>query len=85
MSLIGWILLGLLAGFIASKLIDNDGENLLFDLGLGCVGAVLGGLLFSLFGASGVTGLNLHSLIVSVIGAVVALALYHLLIRRRVL
>lgn len=85
MSFLGWILLGLLAGFIASKLIDNDGENLLFDLCLGCAGAVLGGLLFSLFGSSGVTGLNLHSLVVSVIGAVIALVLYHLLIRRRAL
>lgn len=85
MSFLGWIVLGLLAGFIASKIIDNDGENLLFDLILGSVGAVVGGLLFSLFGASGVTGLNLYSLLVAVIGAVIALTLYHMLSGRRAL
>lgn len=85
MSFLGWILLGLLAGFIASKIIDNDGENLIFDLILGSVGAVVGGLLFSLFGAAGVTGLNLYSQIVAVIGAIIALALYHMLSGRRAL
>lgn len=85
MSFLGWIVLGLLAGFIASKIIDNDGENLLFDLILGSVGAVVGGLLFSLFGASGVTGLNLYSLLVAVIGAIIALTLYHMLSGRRAL
>ena len=70
MSILAWIILGLLAGFIGSKIVNKSGEGLLLDLVLGIVGAVVGGFLFDLFGASGVTGLNASSLLVSVIGAV---------------
>ena len=81
MSIIGWIVLGLIAGFIASKIVNKEGEGLLLDIVLGVVGAVVGGLLFNQFGAAGVSGLNLYSLLVAVVGAVIVLVLYHLVIR----
>ena len=84
MSIIAWLVLGLIAGFIASKIINKTGEGLWLDIVLGVVGAELGGWLFSLFGMSRVTGLNLYSLLVAVVGAVILLFIYHQLIRRRV-
>lgn len=82
MSIIAWIVLGLIAGFIASKIVNRTGEGVMLDIILGVVGAVVGGWLFNTFGMSGVTGLNVYSLIVAVIGAVVFLVVYHLIIRR---
>jgi uncharacterized membrane protein YeaQ/YmgE (transglycosylase-associated protein family) len=82
MSLIAWIAMGLLAGFIGSKLINKSGEGVIRDIVLGIVGAIVGGFLFNLFGAPGVSGLNLYSLFVAVVGAVVLLVLYHLIRRR---
>jgi uncharacterized membrane protein YeaQ/YmgE (transglycosylase-associated protein family) len=83
MSIIAWLVLGLIAGFIASKIVNKSGEGMLLDIVLGVVGAEVGGWLFSLFGMSGVTGLNIYSLVVAVLGAVVLLWVYHGLIRRR--
>src|SRR5579864_2008757 len=83
MSFIAWIVLGLIAGFVASKIVNKSGEGVLLDIILGVVGAVLGGYLFQTFGMAGVTGLNIYSLLVAVLGAVVLLWVYHLLIRRR--
>ena len=77
MSFLTWVLLGLLSGFIASKLVNKHGEGVLLDTLLGIVGAVVGGLLFRLLGMRGTTGVNLHSLLVAVAGAVVVLVLYH--------
>ena len=77
MSLLAWIILGLLAGFIGSKIVNNRGEGPMLDIVLGVVGAVVGGALFNALGAVGVTGFNLYSLLVAVIGAVVVLVLYH--------
>ena len=77
MSIFAWIILGLVAGFIASKIVNKAGEGLFLDLILGIVGAIAGGWLFDLFGASGVTGLNLYSLLVAVVGAVAVLVVYH--------
>jgi len=77
MSFLAWIVLGLLAGFIGSKIVNKQGEGMILDIVLGIVGALLGGWLFNTFGASGVTGLNLYSLLVAVIGSVVLLVLYH--------
>jgi len=77
MSFFAWIVLGLLAGFIGSKLVNRRGEGLILDILLGIVGAIVGGWLFNTFGAAGVTGLNLYSLLVAVIGAVVVLVVYH--------
>lgn len=79
MSIIAWIILGLIAGFIGSKLVNNSGEGVLLDIVLGIVGAIVGGFLFSFFGATGVTGFNIYSLIVAVIGSVVVLWIYHMI------
>ena len=81
MSILAWIILGLLAGFIGSKLVNERGDGLFLDIVLGVVGAVVGGWLFNRFGAVGVTGLNVYSLLVAVIGAVVVLLVYHALRR----
>ena len=83
MSLVSWVVLGLVAGFIGSKLVNHTGEGLIRDILLGVVGAIIGGYLFNLFGASGVTGLNLYSVLVSVVGSVVFLIVYHAIFRRR--
>ena len=77
MSIFAWIILGLIAGFISSKIVNKRGEGLVLDLIVGIVGAIAGGWLFNTFGASGVTGLNLYSLMVAVVGAVVVLVVYH--------
>ncbi len=77
MGIIAWIILGLVAGFIGSKIINKSGEGFFFDIILGIVGAVVGGWLFSFFGAHGVTGLNIYSLVVAVLGAIVVLVVYH--------
>jgi uncharacterized membrane protein YeaQ/YmgE (transglycosylase-associated protein family) len=83
MSFIAWIVLGLIAGFIASKIVNKAGEGLLLDIVLGVIGAVVGGYLFQTFGMAGVSGLNLYSILVAVVGAVVVLVVYHALIGRR--
>ena len=83
MSIIGWLILGLIAGFIASKIVNKTGEGVVLDIVLGIVGAVVGGWLFAIFGGTGVTGFNLYSMFVAVIGAVVVLVLYHVLVGRR--
>jgi len=82
-SIIGWIILGLLSGFIASKIVNKTGQGFFLDLVLGIVGAIVGGVIFSALGASGITGLNLYSMVVAVIGAVVVLVIYHMVSGRR--
>ena len=82
MSILAWIVLGLVAGFIASMIVNKSGEGLIRDILLGIVGAFVGGFLFSLVGSTGVTGFNLWSLFVAVIGAVVFLVVYHAIFRR---
>lgn len=79
MPILAWIVLGLLAGFIASLIVNQRGSGILLDIVLGIIGAIIGGWLFSLFGARQVTGLDLYSLIVAVIGAVIVLLVYHML------
>ena len=85
MGILAWIVLGLIAGFIGSKIVNHTGSGLLMDIVLGVVGALVGGFLFSMFGAVGVTGFNIYSMLVAVVGAVVVLWLYHLLLGRRAL
>jgi len=79
MSIIAWLILGLIAGFIASKIVNKSGEGLIVDILLGIVGAFIGGWLFNHFGMAGVTGLNLYSMLVAVVGAVIFLVIYHAL------
>jgi len=77
MSLLSWVFLGLIAGFIASKIVNRTSGGLVLDIILGIVGAVIGGSLFTTFGAEGVTGFNLYSVLVAVVGAALLLAAYH--------
>ena len=81
MSFLAWIVLGLIAGFIASKIVNKQGEGFFLDIILGIVGAVAGGWIFNAFGATGVSGVNIYSIFVAVIGAIVVLSLYHALRR----
>ena len=82
MGILAWLVLGLIAGFIGSKIVNKSGEGLVLDIVLGIVGAFVGGFLFNMFGSSGVTGLNLYSLLVAVVGSIVVLVLYHMVFRR---
>ena len=82
MSILAWIVLGLIAGFIGSKLVNKTGEGLVLDIVLGVVGALVGGFIFNALGHSGVTGLNIYSLFVAVIGAVAVLLIYRMVVRR---
>jgi uncharacterized membrane protein YeaQ/YmgE (transglycosylase-associated protein family) len=88
MSMIVWILLGLVLGLVASKIVSTTGEGTVVDILLGIVGAVIGGGLFTLFWGSGLTGFNLQSVYsagIAAIGAIIALALYHTFFRHRML
>jgi uncharacterized membrane protein YeaQ/YmgE (transglycosylase-associated protein family) len=79
MSIITWTVLGLIAGFITSKLINKTGEGVVMDVVLGICGAVVGGAIFNRLGMAGVTGFNIWSLLVSVSGASLLLVAYHAL------
>jgi uncharacterized membrane protein YeaQ/YmgE (transglycosylase-associated protein family) len=81
MSFVAWIILGLVSGFIASKLVNKSGEGVLLDIVLGVVGAVVGGFLFQTFGMTGVTGLNIYSVLVAAVGAIAFLLIYHAIFR----
>jgi uncharacterized membrane protein YeaQ/YmgE (transglycosylase-associated protein family) len=81
MSFLAWIVLGLISGFIASKIVNKSGSGAVIDIVLGIVGAVVGGWLFNTIGHVGVTGVNLYSILVAVVGAVVVLIIYHALLR----
>jgi uncharacterized membrane protein YeaQ/YmgE (transglycosylase-associated protein family) len=77
MSIIAWIILGLIAGFIASKLVNRHGEGVFLDIVIGIVGAVIGGWIMGALGGQGVTGFNLYSLLVAIGGAIVLLLIAH--------
>jgi uncharacterized membrane protein YeaQ/YmgE (transglycosylase-associated protein family) len=84
MGIIAWLVLGLISGFIASKVVNKRGEGLVMDIVLGIVGALVGGFIANnLFGIAGVTGFDLRSVLVSVLGAIVVLVLFHMVVRRR--
>jgi uncharacterized membrane protein YeaQ/YmgE (transglycosylase-associated protein family) len=83
MSIIAWIFLGLIAGFIASKIVNGSGQGIMMDMGIGVLGAFVGGVMFQLIGQTGVTGFNLWSMFVSVIGAAAVLGVYHAVSGRR--
>jgi len=83
MGLLAFLVLGLIAGFIASKIVNHTGSGVLLDIVLGVVGAEVGGWLFMKFGAMPANGLNLYSLLVAVVGAVIVLSIYHAIFGRR--
>ena len=85
MSIIAWLILGLVAGFIGSKVVNSTGQGIVIDIVLGIVGAFVGGYLFTLVGAAPVTGLNIYSLLVAIVGAIIVLVIYHALVGRRAL
>lgn len=82
MSILAWIILGLVAGFIGSKIINRRGEGIILDILLGIVGAVVGGWLFERLGYAGITGLNIYSICVAIVGSIIFLVLYHAVFRR---
>ncbi len=77
MSIGTWVIVGLLAGFIASKFIIKTGDGLLRDLGLGIAGAVIGGWLFQALSATAATGFDVFGLVVTFSGAGAALVVFH--------
>ncbi len=83
MGIIAWILVGLIAGFLASKVVNRTGEGFLRDVLLGIVGAIVGGWIFHSLGQPGVYGLNIYSILVAFVGAVVVLVIYHAVTGRR--
>ena len=83
MSIIGWLILGLIAGFIGSKIYGGTGQGILLDIVLGIVGAFVGGFLFSAVGGTPVTGFNIYSMIVAIVGAIIVLWIYHAVTGRR--
>ena len=83
MSVLGWIVLGLISGFVASKVVNDRGEGCFLNIALGLVGAMVGGFIFSAIGGSSITGFNLYSMLVAIVGAIVALLLWHAITGRR--
>jgi uncharacterized membrane protein YeaQ/YmgE (transglycosylase-associated protein family) len=83
MGLLAIVVLGLIAGWIASQIVDNRGRGVVLDIVLGIVGAVVGGWIFASLGALPITGFNLYSLFVAVVGAVIVLVIYHAVAGRR--
>jgi uncharacterized membrane protein YeaQ/YmgE (transglycosylase-associated protein family) len=83
MSFFAWIILGLISGFIASKVVNKSGAGVIANVVVGIVGAVVGGWLFNSIGHIGVNGLNLYSILVAVVGAVIVLVIYHAVFRIR--
>ena len=83
MSFLSWIVLGLISGYIASKIVNTRGQGVVMDIVLGIIGAIAGGWLFNAIGHMGVTGVNLYSILVAVVGAVIVLLIYHALVGKR--
>ena len=83
MSIVSWIILGLIAGFVGAKIVNREGQGFWLDIALGIIGTLVGGFIFSLFGASGVTGLNIYSMIVAIVGSIVVLLIYNAVMGRR--
>jgi uncharacterized membrane protein YeaQ/YmgE (transglycosylase-associated protein family) len=77
MSLLGWILFGLITGFVGSKVVNRRGEGCILNVVLGIVGACVGGFIFTSIGGQGIRGFDLYSMFVAVIGAIVVLLVFH--------
>ena len=77
MSVIAWIILGLIAGFVASKIVSGRDQSFFLNILLGVIGALVGGWLFRLFGEAGLTGFSLYSMFIAIIGAVIVRIAYH--------
>jgi uncharacterized membrane protein YeaQ/YmgE (transglycosylase-associated protein family) len=77
MGILAWLIVGLIAGYLGSLIVNRSGEGMLRDIVLGIVGAFVGGYIFTMMGSVGVTGLDIRSIMVATVGAVVLLVLYH--------
>ncbi len=83
MGIVSWIILGALAGWIASKITGNDPEmGAIKNIIVGIIGAFIGGILVNLIGGQGITGFNIWSIVISIIGAVILLSVMNLFRRR---
>jgi uncharacterized membrane protein YeaQ/YmgE (transglycosylase-associated protein family) len=83
MSILAWLVVGLIAGFLAKSVVPGEGPGgVIGDLVVGVIGALLGGWIFGLLGHSGVTGINIYSILVALVGAVVLLAIARMVTRR---
>jgi uncharacterized membrane protein YeaQ/YmgE (transglycosylase-associated protein family) len=83
MSILGGLVLGLIAGFTGSKIVNNSGQGVVVDIVVGVIGALVGGVVFTRLGAHGVDGFNLYSMFVAVVGAIIVLVLHHAVSGRR--
>jgi uncharacterized membrane protein YeaQ/YmgE (transglycosylase-associated protein family) len=83
MGILSWLIVGLIAGFIGSKVVNRTGEGLVRDIILGILGAVVGDAICSWLGYVGVTGVNVASIVVAAIGAILILVVYHALLGKR--
>jgi uncharacterized membrane protein YeaQ/YmgE (transglycosylase-associated protein family) len=84
MGILSWLVVGLIAGFIGSKIVNRGGEGLVRDIILGVIGAIIGDAIFTELGLVGVTGVNLTSIVIAALGAIIVLVVYHAVIGRRV-
>ena len=85
MSILGWLIFGLIAGWIASKIVNRQGEGCFLNIALGMLGAVVGGTLFAALGTNVFFEFDLESMFVAVLGAVIVLFVYHAVTGRRTL
>jgi len=82
-GIIAWIFVGLIGGFLASKVVNKTGEGTFRDIILGIIGGVVGGAIFRALGGHGVTGFNIGSIVVAFVGAIVVLFVYHAVAGKR--
>ena len=83
MTLVGWIVFGLITGFVASRIVNQQGQGCILNVALGILGAFIGGLIFTSIGGQGITGFNVYSMFVAIIGAIAVLIAYHAITGRR--
>jgi uncharacterized membrane protein YeaQ/YmgE (transglycosylase-associated protein family) len=77
MSVVGWIILGLIAGFVANRIVNRRGEGIIPDIGVGIFGALVGGWLMAMLDGGDMRGFNLYSMFVAIVGAAVLLTITH--------
>ena len=83
MSIIAWLFVGVISGFLARKLVGKTGAHLTTDITLGVTGAIVGGFLFTFFGYMAPEGIDLYNVTASAAGAIAVLLVYHAVVRRR--
>lgn len=79
MSILAWIVIGGLAGWVASLIMSTENNGIITNVIVGVIGGFIGGFVFSALGGAGVTGFNMWSFMVAVVGAVILLGLVRLM------